>query len=242
MKFTQVMVLCYFIAILVPLSGCVSKSTTTGADTEETSTVAEMDQPPKTLAILPFENNSVTDPEQYAPLSSGLSAMLITDLNRDGSSIKIIERAMIKSLLQEVALSQSGSVDQNTAIRVGKLLGAQAIAFGSFMVLGNNVRIDLRIVKVETSEMLMAESVSGLSDDFIGLERKLARNIAKSLRMALQPPVASGKSDIDAALAFSKGLEALDSGNKSEARRLFDKSIALDPSYQKQVDSVEGIE
>ena len=201
-----------------------------------------IDVAPKTLAILPFENNSVTEPEKYAPLGKGLSAMLITDLKKSGTSLKLIERSKIQALLKEIALSQSGSVDQSTAIKAGKILGAQSIAFGSFMVLGKEVRIDTRIVNVETSELLMAESTAGGSNNFIGLERDLAQKIASSLKIALQPPTAKTKSDINAALYFSQGLEALDSGDKTEAKRLFDKCIQLDPAYKDQVANLPGLD
>lgn len=200
-----------------------------------------LDQIPKTLAIFPFENNSVTDPERFAPLSKGLSAMLITDLNRSGSTLKLIERNKIQALLKEIALSQSGNVDESTAVRAGNILGAQTIAFGSFMVLGKRVRIDTRIIRVETSELIMAESIDGSSDDFMNLERKLAKKIADSLKVAFQPETATSESDIDAALYFSRGLEAMDRGDKEEAQRLFKKSIELDPAYKKQVDNVQGL-
>lgn len=209
--------------------------------TEPAPSAVVVDQAPKTLAILPFENNSVTDPERFAPLGKGLSAMLITDLKQAGTSLKLIERTAITSLLKEIALSQSGSVDQNTAIEAGKILGAQSIAFGSFMVLGSSVRIDTRIVKVETSELIMAESVDGSSNDFISLERGLANKIASSLKVALKP-IAKSQSSIEAALLFSQGLEALDAGNKAEARKLFQKCIDLDPTYTSQIDDVGGLD
>ncbi len=193
---------------------------------------------PKTLAILPFENNSVTDPEKYAPLSKGVAAMLITDLNRAGTSIKLIERTKIQTLLKEVALGQSGALDHSTAIQVGKILGAQSIAFGSFMVLENTVRMDLRIIKVETSEVIMAENVIGEKSSFITLVQDLAHQIALSLESAFSPEAASGKSDINAALYFSKGVEALDIGDGDSAQKLFEKAIAIDPSYQQQVDNL----
>ena len=200
-----------------------------------------IDEIPKTLAILPFENNSVSEPERYEPLSRGLAAMLITDLQKSGTTVKIIEREKIQALLKEVALSQSGSVDKETAVRVGRILGAQTIAFGSFMVLMDQVRIDVRIVKVETSEMLMAESIMGRSSDFIGLQQNLARQIGRSLRIALRPPAVAGGSDISAALYFSQGLDAVDRGDKEEARRLFDQAIALDRNYASQVANVKGL-
>ena len=198
-------------------------------------------QRPKTLAILPFENNSVTDPEQFAPLEKGLPAMLITDLKNNVNTLKVIEREKIQSLLKEIALSQSGHVDKTTATRAGKILGAQATTFGSFMVLGSQVRIDARIIKVETSEVLMAESILGNSDDFINLERQLARKIAESLNAAFKPQPTASKSDIRAALYFSKGVDAFDRGDRKEAERLFNTCVEIDPSYQEQVDGITGV-
>ena len=228
--------------VLALCFGCVEAQKTTQPTTVTPPgpRAAAVGDVPKTLAILPFENNSVTEPERFAPLTKGLAAMLTTDLKNSGTALKLIEREKIQALLKEVALSQSGSVDKSTAVQVGRILGAQAIAFGSFMVLGTDVRLDLRIIKVETSELIMAESISGSSDGFIDLERKLAGKIAASLRIALQPVSAGSGSDINAALYFSQGLEALDRGDKAEAEQLFAKSVAADPAYQGQVDNVKG--
>jgi len=191
-----------------------------------------------TLAILPFENNSVTEAEKYAPLSNGLSAMLITDLSKSGSALQPVERSKIKSILKEIALSQQGLVDESTALEAGKILGAQTIAIGSFMVLGKTVRVDLRIIKVETSEVLLADSVTGESRNFLKLEKELATKIAESFKGAQGPDVSGAESGIDAALYFSKGLEAIDRGADAEAKRMFDKCIEMDPAYKAQVDNV----
>lgn len=192
---------------------------------------------PTTLAILPFENNSVTDQKMYDPLAQGLASMLITDLKMAGTSLKVIERAQIAAILKEVALGQSGMVDQATAVQAGRLLGAQAIAFGAFMVLGGDVRMDARIVSVETSECLMASSIMGGKADFMKLERQLAEKIAASLKTSLaQAPAARG--GMDAAMLYSRGLEALDKGDKAGAEKLFAEAVAADPSYKRQVDGI----
>ncbi|MBC8463437.1 MAG: hypothetical protein H8D61_00500 [Deltaproteobacteria bacterium] len=195
---------------------------------------------PTTLAILPFENNSITEPDKYAPLSKGLAAMLITDLKKTGTSLILIERGKIQAIIKEIALGQTGSVDKSTAMKAGKILGAQSIAFGSFMVLGKNVRIDTRIVKVETSELIMSEGIDGSADNFITLERELAQKIADSLKVALKPSTGKSKSDINAAIYFSQGLDALDRGDTAEAKRLFDKCIKLDSAYKDQVAEAGG--
>lgn len=218
-------------------------------ETTRTGT-APMDQPatarmptgraPQTLAIFPFENNSVTDSRRYDPLSKGLAAMLITDLSRQKSALTLVERDKISALLEEIALGQSGVVDQATAMQAGRILGAQAIAFGSFMVLSDQVRIDLRIVNVETSELILADSILGSSAAFIELEGRLAGKIAHSLQVAFRPQVTASTGSMDAALYFSQGVDAFDRGDRDEANRLFAKSIALDPAYLHQVEHVKG--
>lgn len=220
------------------LAGCAGAPETS----KEEAVAALVDKPPETLAILPFENNSVTEPERFEPLSKGLAAMLTTDLNKNGSALKLIERSKIQALLKEIALNQTGSVDNATAVQVGKILGAQAIAFGSFMVLGSDVRIDVRIIKVETSELIVSESIMGTSDGFVDLERRLAEKIAGSLRVALAPKQTTAGSGIEAALYFSKGLEALDRGDKEAARKFFDQCVEQDPGYKDQVEKAEEMQ
>ena len=193
----------------------------------------------QTLAILPFENNSITEPEKYAPLSNGLAAMLITDLKKNDSVLAVIERNKIKAILKEIALGQTGGVDQSTAIEAGKILGAQSIGFGSFTIMGEMIRIDMRIIKVESSELVMAESITGETKDFMVLETGLAAKIAHSLKTELQEKPGKPKSSIDAALYFSEGIVALDKGNKQEAEMLFSKAIELDPHYDTQVREIK---
>ena len=230
------------LAVIMLLAGCAGEKGVKKEDIKvKEEPVAIIDQVPKTMAVLPFENNSVTDPDRYAPLSKGLSAMLITDLKNSSTSLQLIERDKIQALLKEIALSQSGSVDQSTAVRAGKILGAQSIVFGSFMVLGNQVRMDVRIIKVETSEVVMAESIVGDSGGLMNLAMELAGKIARSMKVAFKPPQVKSEGDINAALYFSKGLDALDRGDKKEARRLFSKCIELDPAYKTQVDNVKGL-
>ncbi len=223
----------FFLIIVFVVSGCAAPPTK-----GPVPPVMEEKKDIQTLAILPFDNNSVTDPERFEPLTRGIAAMLITDLNQNDAGLKLIERNKIQALLKEIALSQTGSVDATTAIRAGKMLGAQSIAFGSFIVLGNIVRIDTRIIDVETSELIMAESITGNSDAFIQLEQDLAKKIARSLKTTLHPAKRSTGSTIDAAVYFSQGIDALDRGNKNEALKLFNKSITIDPGYRPRVDEL----
>ena len=112
--------------------------------------------------------------------------MLITDLNKNDSVLTVIERNKIKSILKEIALGQLGGVDQSTAIEAGKILGAQSIGFGSFTIMGDMIRIDVRIIKVESSELVMAESVSGEIKNFMALETDLADKNSRCFKNQLE--------------------------------------------------------
>jgi curli biogenesis system outer membrane secretion channel CsgG len=199
---------------------------------------ASQDWLPDTLAILHFDNFSVTDKDQFDPLKKGISAMLITELRQSGTGIRLLEREKIRSLMDEIRLNIDGTVDQSSAIKVGKIYGAQAITFGSFIVLEKKVRIDARIVRVETSEVVMADSVVGSSSEFMELVTMLAGKIAGSLNMRFRPEPGISESDIRAAVFFSRGVEAMDRGDTEDARRLFAEAVKRDPAYQKQVDTV----
>ena len=193
---------------------------------------------PERLAIFTFENNSITEPAQYAPLSKGIPAMLITELSRSAPSLKLIERSRIASLLKETALSQSGGVDETTAIRAGRILGAEAIAFGSFIVFGGQVRIDTRIIGVETAHVIMAESITGDSRDFMGLIQQLGTKIAGALNVNTGPAEAARGGRIDAAVLFSKGVDAWDAGNASKAEQLFERAVSLDAVYRDKAEAI----
>lgn len=225
------------LAVIFFISGCAEVRVQ--KTDEEHLIQAPSTELPSPLAIFPFENNAVTRNEEFEPLTGGLAAMLITDLRHAATHLRIIERNRMKELLQEIDMTQSGYVDQSTALRIGKLLGAKSIAFGSFVVLGEQVRIDARVVNVETSETIFAESISGTSDQFLQLEKKLAGKIAGAFQERMTLPHTSAFSNtMNAALAFSRGLEALDRGDEKEAESYFQKSIELEPDFAKQVDSV----
>jgi len=132
-----------------------------------------------------------------------------------------------------------GGVDESTAIQAGKLLGADSIAFGSFMVLGDQVRIDSRIIGLETGEVIMAESITGEHDRFMDLIQQLGGKIAESLHARFSPATAGG-GNIDAAVHFSNGVAAWDEGDHQKSEAFFSQATALDRSYQEKIDALRS--
>ncbi len=193
--------------------------------------------PRKTIAVLYFQNNSLADRQNMEPLQKGLADMLITELSKI-QALKVIERNQLQQMIEEMKLGQSGMVDEQTAQKVGSLLGAQTLLLGSYVAMfGGKMRIDARIVEVETGRTIEAEEVTGKVKDLFKLVQKLSGKIAKALNVKLTKAdkkrlkTVQNKS-FDAALYFSKGLEFEDAGQLDQAKTMFQKALKINPKYK----------
>ena len=139
---------------------------------------------PKTVAILYFDNN--TGKADYDGLGRGISAMLITDLSAL-PQVKIVEREKLQQVLAEQQLQQLSLFDPATAVKTGKLLGAEYLLTGAFSAVDPQMRIDTRVIRVETGEVVRTAKVQGKSDDFFSLQQKLSHELVSALPVAISP-------------------------------------------------------
>jgi len=137
-----------------------------------------------TLAILDFENNCIQDREKFDPLTSGIPSMLASKLTNI-TKLKFVERERLNDVLNELNLDQSTEIDPSTAQNLGKLLGARALILGSFMILDDKMRVDLRIVETETGLTIKAEEVTGDSDNLFDIISELSEKINDGLHIKL---------------------------------------------------------
>jgi len=79
-------------------------------------------------------------------------------------AFKIIEREQLQKVLKELQLTQSGIIDTTNAKQIGKMVGADAIVIGSITKIGNDMRLDARIIDVESGIILTAEKSEGKTD------------------------------------------------------------------------------
>lgn len=173
----------FFPIVLISCSGqkAVVKQDAFDKGKIEVSTVGKS-EPHKSdiiIAILPFNNNS---PDKSLDSTGVALADLISAQLASKKGFKLVERQRIEDILKEMKLGQTGMIDQNTAIQVGKMLGANVMGFGSFSTLGKKVLLTMRLVKVETGEIV--GGVSERSDDISNLDL-LAENAAKKLSDSL---------------------------------------------------------
>ena len=104
------------------------------------------------IAVLNF--TSQTGSEMIdAMLSVGTAETIMTDLS-NVNQIEVIERAKIIEINNEILLSLSGIVNEETAQRAGMQVGADYVIIGGWQKFGTQYRINARIVKVETGIVL----------------------------------------------------------------------------------------
>ncbi len=189
---------------------------------------------PTTVAVLEFEN--IGGGEEAEPLRKGLRAMMVTDLS-GVSMLKIVERARLDDLMKELALSEGKFIDQATAQKLGKGLAAQAVLTGSYTVFGNELRLDVKLVRVETGEIIFAEKTSGPKDTFFSIEQELAKKLVAGLnielgdsqRVALSTPQTKSFAAFN---FYSKGLLASSTGDLQRAEIAMRQALSEDRNFK----------
>ncbi len=83
--------------------------------------------------------------------------------------VRVIDRKNIEKILSEYKFQSSGLVDENTAIEVGKLSGADIIVIGSINRVGGIFYLNIKLIDVKTAEIIgsnisQAKDASGFLD------------------------------------------------------------------------------
>ncbi|MBN1350509.1 hypothetical protein JXJ21_13925 [candidate division KSB1 bacterium] len=198
--------------------------------------IAVSAESPKTLAVLDFSNNSLIKKDEFSTLSKGIAEMFITELSQI-ELLTVVERQQLNSIVEEMSLSQSGLIDQGSQVKVGKIVGAHYLVLGSFMVaFGDKIRLDARIVHVETGRTLNAGKAEGKTKKILELISKLTKNVLKNLDIKLTKSEKAkldetGDLSIEAVKAFSQGVDAEDHGDIAAAKKYYRQALQLDSKF-----------
>ncbi len=110
------------------------------------------------IAIVDFKNTSQNARLNY--LEQTIPEAVSTTMARSGR-LEIVERSRLEAALTEMDMSMLGVVDEATAAELGRAVGATTIMVGSFVSISGFVRINARLIDVQTARVLTAESVQG---------------------------------------------------------------------------------
>jgi len=201
-----------------------------------------------TLAILDLTND--TGDAAFDAAGPGVAAILLTKFTRT-DAVQVVERRALQAVTDEIDLGASGRVDPTTAAEAGKLLGADYVVLGSlFTVQLPSIAVSVRVVKVQTGEVIAAQEVVGevgeRGEEFFVLVDELAYVLldALQLRLAGRERVEFGQIEVrqlDTVALFGGALQALDRGEAAEAESLLSQALAREPGFRLAEETLANI-
>jgi type III secretion system FlhB-like substrate exporter len=109
---------------------------------------------------------AVWDPEDLSPgaaVEQGIGEVLALRIVETARArgVSVVERQKLLLAVEELRLGSSALADESTKLRLGRITGARRMVFGGYLSVGNLVRMDLRLVDVETGKVLRTASQTG---------------------------------------------------------------------------------
>lgn len=177
-----------------------------------------------TVAVFEFEDHSLDADTAALGLGRTVAERIGRDLAEQGG-LRLVEREAIEQILNELALASGALSEAETRLRLGRLLGAQYFVFGGFTALGGAVRIDGRVVAVETG-VAEGASVAGALARRTELEDAIAGRVAATLSARLGAPAGTPTM----AEYLRRGLTLERRGDWRGAQAMYQQALALDPA------------
>ena len=106
------------------------------------------DQQPLAIAVLDFE----ADRQELGPAAKQVTELLIAGLSGSPDLI-LVERQRLTEVLSEIELGISGTVQPDTAAKLGRLTGAKALVTGRLFTSGDDLVAVARAIGTETGRV-----------------------------------------------------------------------------------------
>ena len=190
--------------------------------------------PNNTIAVVNFDGSRLTP--EMAPIGLGFAEFTANDLGKV-HSLKVVDRLKLDVLLNELELSRSGTIDPNTAPRVGRLVGGKQIVTGSLISSGTDqIRLDGAIVNSTDSTFSLTKPSEGDVRSFFKIEKAFVFDILEKLEIT---PTADEREAINkvptesylAFLAYCQGLDYQQRGLFKEASGAFNAASSQDMNF-----------
>jgi TolB-like protein/predicted Zn-dependent protease len=184
--------------------------------------------PEKSIAVLPFEN--LSDDKANTYFAAGIQDEIMTRLAKI-ADLKVISRTSTQQYQ-----SKPGNLSQ-----IAKQLGVAHVLEGSVQKVGEQVRVNVQLIRADQDSHLWAETYDRKLTDIFGVESDVAKSVAQSLQAKLsgREQQAFGVKPTDnpeAYAAYLRGLAAEGESIRSvyslqKAISFYKRAVHLDPAF-----------
>jgi tetratricopeptide (TPR) repeat protein len=106
---------------------------------------------PLTLWVMDLEQTGYTLQEG----SAVLLASAVTDRLLQNQSIRIVERALLDKMMEELRLGSSKLADPGSMLQLGRLISARLLVYGRMVHSAPHARVTLRCIDTETGQIIV---------------------------------------------------------------------------------------
>ena len=118
------------------------------------------------VAVFDFENLSPLDTGEM-DITDLLTAKAIETIEESGR-YDVVERQHLTAVLEELNLGSSMVADRKTQLKLGAITGARLMVFGTYQLIEKRLRLDIRLVDVQSGQVVNAVSHVAPEPDLAG--------------------------------------------------------------------------
>jgi tetratricopeptide (TPR) repeat protein len=137
----------------------------------------------KSVAITDFTANGFTENQSWIGESC---ANVIIDRISSDHTIRIVERAQLNRIIEELKLQMGGLVNSDAVVETGNLIGVTYFITGSISLFEDQIILSSRVFSVETGEIISTNTVRGLLKDLFNLQERLSVKICDDMLIKIQ--------------------------------------------------------
>ncbi len=143
--------------------------------------------------------------------------------------LPVVERQRLKDLLAEQQLTASALADEDTRLRLGKIVGAQRMVFGGFFVLGDDVQVHVRVVDTASSRVLFSDEATAPLPTV--MQQVSAMNIRLARALGGSPAAGLRSHPPELWQAYDRALALADAGELDAAVSALQALLARDKDF-----------
>lgn len=192
-------------------------------------TASASDKP--VVSVLYFENRS--GGADLEVMRKGFADMIITDLVAwDG--VTVVERGRLEAVLSELELQKTKAFDKSTAVKVGKLIGAEYAITGAMNVAQGKLRVDANVTRISKGDVVASATATDAQDKVFDIEQQLVDTLTQAIDLKVKNREARKKAKVpsfEALVAYSKAIDLSDQGKVDEAQKAMAAVVSKSPTF-----------
>jgi eukaryotic-like serine/threonine-protein kinase len=184
------------------------------------------------VAVLDFQCLSPRNDARW--LQTALTEMLTTEL-ASGGALRVIQGDVVVQNLRSLDIQDPAHPGPAELKQLREALGVDLVVVGSYVPLGDELRLDLRVLEVPDGSTVASVSVDGSQPQLFELVMRTGTELRKELEIPLPSPRqmrqarALAPSGTEAQRSYAEGLRRLRAYDSPGALKFLQQAVAVDP-------------